>query len=92
MGGIKTGGGLWNPPWWLVIYPLGALRATSGLGGDEEDAAGLGEEKDDGRGFWKLDAREEAVLAGNEYTSGPVKGLAYRFQQRLHGFSGLASL
>lgn len=55
----------------------------------EEDATGEADGKTRGSGFWRLDAiEEEAELAGNEYTSGPEKGLAYFFQQLLHGFWG----
>ena len=66
----------------LLLGCLFGLFRVSRAGWDaEEDATGEEGGKVRGRGFWRLDAKEEEVeLAGNEYTSGPEKGLAYFFQ------------
>jgi hypothetical protein len=83
----------WLNPW------LGWFRVSrAGWCGDDgaeedDDATDEADGKIWGRGFWKLDAREEeAELAGNEYTSGPEKDLAYFFQHCLHGFWGFPPL
>lgn len=64
---------------------FGLFRVSrAGWDAEEEEDPTVGEEdgKVRGRGFWRLDAKEEEVeLSGNEYTSGPEKGLAYFFQQ-----------
>ena len=63
---------------------FGLFRVSrAGWDAEEEDpTVGAEDGKVRGRGFWRLDAKEEEVeLSGNEYTSGPEKGLAYFFQQ-----------
>ena len=66
----------------LLGFLAGLFRVSRvGLGAEEEDATDGEDGKVRGRGFWRLDAKEDEVeLAGNEYTSGPEKGLAYFFQ------------
>jgi len=74
----------------LIDCLFGLFRVSrAGWGAEEDPTGGAEDGKVRGRGFWRLDAKEEeVVLAGNEYTSGPEKGLAYFFQQLLHGFWG----